>query len=225
MASVSTNSSGIDRVTPGFTIIVGKPASGKTHLLKYLLSLDHPDYNANPLRYGVVFTTTKFNRFWEEIVPSKYIHSKYNADVLRGLMDIQAAGANRQNRAFVIFDDCLDQKAFASQLFADLSTTFRHFNLDVYIVTQYIYRVPPVVRECATRAALFRTTTERSISACFESFGAFFEKSADFRKFMIEHSGDYSFIWYIANSSKEKAADVYIPMKCPENIESLRFDY
>lgn len=215
--------SAIDRVTPGFTILVGKPASGKSYLLSYLLALDHPHYNDNPILYAVVFTTTKFNRQWSEIFPEDYVHAGYNPGALQAMLDIQSE--NSRNRAAVIFDDCLDQKGFASQLFLNLTTTYRHYNLDVYISTQYLYRVPTTVRECATRVALFRTTTERSLKACYESFGAFFKTFDEFRKFLIEHTSDHAFIWYIANSSEEDRDKIYLPMKAPDKLPTIKFEY
>ena len=156
----------VDIVRPAFTILLGKPASGKSHLLKYLLLLDHLDDNDDPIQYAIVFTNTKFNHQWTELFPQEYVHPHYDPAVLQALMDIRAE--NSHNRVAVIFDDCLDQKAFASQLFLNLSTQYRHFNINLFISTQYLYRIPPVVRECASRVAIFRLTTERSLKAAFE---------------------------------------------------------
>ncbi len=214
----------INRTTPGFSILVGKPASGKTYLLNYLLMLDHPDYNKDPFRYGVVFTTTKFNRHYESLLPAEYVHSKYQPEVLQNLLDIQASTEGK-HRAFVIFDDCLDQKGFASQLFTNLSTCYRHYKLDIFILTQYVYKIPPVVRECSTRVAVFRTTTKRSIEALYESFGAFFDNYVAFSKYILDNTGDYQFVWYIANSSAESIDDIYHIKKCPENVPKYRFEY
>lgn len=214
----------LDRVTPGFTIVVGKPASGKTFMLRYLLMLDHPDYSAAPIKYGIVFTTTKFNRSYETIMPAEYVHSAYNPEALQALLDIQAQTEGR-HRAFVIFDDCLDQKAFASQLFLNLATTFRHYSIDIYILTQYIYRVPPTTRECATRVAMFRTTTERSIMACYESFGTYFENFKAFKEYIINNTGGHQFVWYIANSSAETVDQVYHPCVCPSTLPDYRFEF
>jgi hypothetical protein len=212
----------LEKINPGFNLIVGKPMSGKSFLLKYLLMTDHPDYNKAPIKYGIVFTTTKFNRFWESHFPSEYIHQKYDPAALTALLEIQA-DTGAAHRAVVIFDDCLDQKAFASQLFTNLTTTYRHYNIDLYLVTQYLYKVPPTVRECASRVAIFRTTTERSLSACFESFGAFFNNFNEFKRFIVANTGDYQFVWYIANSSAEQVDQIYKVLKCPESVPDFRF--
>lgn len=215
--------SDIDIVRPAFTILLGKPASGKSHLLKYLLLLDHPDYNDDPIKYAIVFTNTKFNRAWTELFPADYVHPQYDPNVLQALMDIQAE--NSQNRVAVVFDDCLDQKAFASQLFLNLATQYRHFNINLYISTQYLYRVPTFVRECASRVAIFRLTTERSLKAAFESFGAFFKTYDEFRRWIIANTGDYRFVYFIANSTAETREEVYITAKAPSDLPDVKFEY
>jgi hypothetical protein len=170
-----------------------------------------------------VFSSTKFNKHYESIFPSEYIHPRYDPEVLQGLMDIQSE--NSQNPCFVIFDDCLDQKAFASQLFLNLTTTYRHYNISIYILSQYLYKVPPTVRECASRVALFRLTTKRSLQACYESFGGFFRNYHEFERFIIDKTPDHSFVWYIANSSDEKIEQVYQVLKVPENVPDIKFEY
>jgi hypothetical protein len=138
-------------------------------------------------------------------------------------MDIQSEYP--ENRAAVIFDDCLDQKAFASQLFLDLTTQYRHYNISLFICTQYGFRIPPVVRECASRVGIFRLTTERSLKAAYESFGAFFKTYDEFRSYVIDETGDYKFVWYIANSSAENRDEVYHTAKAPPELPDVRFEY
>lgn len=212
---------GID--SPNFILVSGKPAAGKSHFIKYLLMTQSAQFSKNALKYGVVFTTTKFNRAYEEFIPSGYIHSAYKPEVLQSLLDIQAA--NPINRAFVIFDDCLPAAAFSSQLFTNLATTFRHYNLTVIISTQYIYKVPPTVREVATRVAMFKMTTKRSIAALFESFGGMWNSYQEFAAQMQKSTGDFKFIYYFANSSSENRDDVYKVMKAPVNVPEFQYEY
>ena len=131
---------------PFFTIVAGIPNMGKSNFIKYIMLQNHEKYSANPFRYGVVFTKTKFEGAYK-FVPNKFVHSSYDPEVLQNFLKIQE-DSEAKHRAFIIFDDCLDVKCFASQLFVDLVTQYRHWNISVLIATQYIYRVPPTVREC-----------------------------------------------------------------------------
>jgi len=102
-------------------LIAGKPGSRKSHLIKYLLMTQHSDYNLTPIRFIVVFTTTKFNRAYDSIMPADYVHSEYKPDILEELLKIQSV-SGVQHQAAVIFDDCLPQAVFSSQLFLNLCT-------------------------------------------------------------------------------------------------------
>src|SRR5690349_17885967 len=105
-----------------FILVSGKPGSGKSWLLKYLLMTQHEDFSNNPIKYIVVFTTTKFNKSYESIIPSDYVHSEYRPEVLQSLLKVQSESVAK-HRAAVIFDDCLPQAASSSQLFLNLCTT------------------------------------------------------------------------------------------------------
>ena len=54
---------------PTFMLLIGKPKSGKSHLLNYFLLLNHKEYSTDPFHYIVCFTHTKFYLAWTEILP------------------------------------------------------------------------------------------------------------------------------------------------------------
>ena len=74
---------------PSSIILCGKPKSGKSHCIKFLL------YNFTAKRdlykrfsYGVVFSKTSFNNAYS-FIPKQWVHSKYVPDALDNLMKIQ----------------------------------------------------------------------------------------------------------------------------------------
>ena len=76
--------------SPFIILVAGKPKSGKSHFVKYLLMTQNSEYNTNPIRYAIVFTKTKFNKTYEEYIPEKYIHPRFDETKLKNLMAIQA---------------------------------------------------------------------------------------------------------------------------------------
>jgi len=203
---------------PFFLIIAGKPESGKSYLIKYLMMLNNPQYSGDPFQYGIVFTKTKFNGGYDYL-PQKFVHSIYREEVLRNLLRIQSE-TQAQYRCFVIFDDCLE--AFNSNLFTDLSTQYRHYNISLIVSTQYIYKVPPTFRECASAAAIFRQTTERSIRALYDSFGQWFKDYGDFCEYLLENTGEHKFIMFDAKSAGDKSS-AYKIMKSPSNLPNFEY--
>lgn len=214
---------------PALILLAGKPRSGKSHLLKYLLSMRHPDFADDgivPYKWLVVFSGTKFNGMFSEIVPEQYIYPKFDAALLgRILARQQAMGCPRMA---IIFDDCLPStgaKGFGSEVFTTLSTQFRHYKCDVIIASQYIYKVPPTVRECATHIAMFRATTGRMIDALYETAGGHFGSAAEFGTFLNESTANHQFIWFYANSDAESRDEIYIRRRAPARIPGFVFTY
>ncbi len=210
-----------------FLVIAARPASGKSHLIKYLLLLNHPDYTHTPFAYGIVFTNTAFNKDYESFIPAEFIHSQYDPVILENLMKIQENQINSTGqapRAFVIFDDMLNLKMIGSQLFLNLSTQYRHFNITVILSSQYIYRVSTVARECATAAVLFKQTTKRSIEALFESYGGGFDSLKEFSAYLNKLE-KYQFVSYDPNNASIEKNELYPISRCPANIPPFKFEY
>jgi energy-coupling factor transporter ATP-binding protein EcfA2 len=213
----------MDLEKSNFLLVAGKPAAGKSHAIRYILHLLHPDYNPDPVRFIIVFTTTKFNGAYA-FLPQEYIHTKYDPEVLSSLIKIQQ-DTGAKYRAAVIFDDLLSTKAFSSDLFTQLATTFRHLRIDIIISTQYLYRVPPVTRECATRVLIFRQVTKRSLDALYESFGQFFKNAKEFSDYLLKNTGNYQFVLFKSNSSDEDVRKIYRIMKCPAEVPMFTYVY
>jgi hypothetical protein len=196
-------------------VVCGKPKSGKSHLIKCVL---HKIRKLYP--YGLVFTKTSFTQGYD-FVPKQFIHTKYNPVALENLLTIQrsnrtAEGASIHN-ALILFDDCLDGAAFKSQLFTDLCTQYRHYGISLIISTQYIYKIPPTLRETAKYAAIFRQSAYKTIEACYESFGQHFTKD-EWRSYLMHNTGDYRFIFITLDSPSENRSEIYCISKAPDTV-------
>lgn len=212
---------------PGFLVISAKPCSGKSHLIKYLMLLNHPDFTHNDFKYGIVFTSTSFNRDYESYIPNEFIHSQYNPDVLQNLMTLQEnqiRSNGSAQRAFIIFDDCLPMKAFGTQLWLNLCTQYRHYGLTVILSSQYIFRVPAVTREIASNAIFFKQTTRRSAEALYETYGGNFNNLKQFSDYLNKLE-QYQFVSYNPNSPETELSKLYPVLRCPANIPEFRYEF
>jgi hypothetical protein len=204
-----------------FSILVcGKPKTGKSHIIKYLLYLfTHKNDIETMFSYGVVFCKTKFNHSYD-FIPKQWLYDRYEPKALKALMNVQST--IRQNgymppHAFVIFDDCLGAKQFKSDLFKDLVQNYRHYNITPIISTQYVARIETVNRECVSNAIIFRQFSKPAIEACYKSFGQRFNGEAEFKKYMYDNTGDYRFI-FVNNECIDSQESPYKIMKGPPNI-------
>ena len=118
--------------SPFFTIVSGMPMSGKSSCIRYIMCENNIKCTNDPFQFGVVFSNTAFENAFDYI-PKKNVYGSYNPQVLQNLMDIQQE-TGAKYKAFVIFDDCLSTKAFSSQLFVNLTTGYRHWNISIIII-------------------------------------------------------------------------------------------
>jgi hypothetical protein len=205
---------------PSLILVCGKPNSGKSYLIKYFMHTYQ-----DKLSYGIVMSKTKFNDGFKYI-PEKFIHPTYDEEKIKNLMKIQSDLKSKgiEKNAFIILDDCLT-KEFNNELFTDLTTQFRHYNITLIISTQYIYKINPTIRECASYCIIFRQSTKRSLEALFDSFGTHFDNLNDFRNYITENTGDYKFIFIDVNSKDDNINKIYRVMKAPNKIPKFKLEF
>jgi hypothetical protein len=202
-------------VLQNFLIINGLQGFGKSHLIKYIL------YNSrNEFSYGIVFTNTSFAVDSFKYVPKKFVHPEYDENVLVKFMDLQANLATQgiKKKAFLVFDDCLDDGQFKSAPFKRLITQLRHYNIYCVISTQYPNAIPPRFRTNAFQVAIFFMSTEIALKALFASYGQLFERYQDFKHYVMSSTGDFKFIFFETRGTSTNPLERYKIMKAPAKI-------
>jgi tRNA uridine 5-carbamoylmethylation protein Kti12 len=205
---------------PSIIIISGKPGSGKSHLIKYWLFMNKKKFD-----FGIVLTKTSFDDGYTYI-PKDFIHPDYDENVIQSLMKIQKKliKDDIHKNVFLIIDDCLT-KEFNTEIFQDLITQSRHYNITIIICTQYIYKVNPTIRECANYAIIFRQSTGRSLEALYESFGQHFEKLDTFSRYITDNTYDHQFIFVDINSQSDNINEIYKVYKVQEVIPKFKVKF
>ena len=209
---------------PGFVILCGTQGQGKSHVICYLMYMNRKKFD-----WGLVFCNTDFSGLSGfDYIDKRFVHPKYNEAALVNLKNIQkkAIEAGKSPSAFVIFDDCLFGDQWKSIEFQSLMTQLRHYRVTVIISTQYPNRIPPMFREQAWQAIMFRPKVARAINAQFESFGSDFDSVNDFKKFIIEHTTiKYQFVFFDATSDGDTIAERYQVLKSPANIPKFTIKF
>ena len=75
-----------------------------------------------------------------------------------------------------------------SKFMSEFLSTYRHYNITCITATQYIYKIPPLFREQADIAIMFEQNTEKSIKACFETYGQHFENYKKWKNYLMKHT-------------------------------------
>lgn len=208
---------------PFSMLIIGSTGSGKSYFLKYLI-LDL--VKKKEINYIVVFTSTKHQGF--EYIPSSFIHANYSDRKLRKILKQQKTEIEKgkQMKCLLVFDDILGSVNFNSKLFQKFITQFRHYNCSVAISTQYIAKIPTIVRENANYSVIFQQHIDRSFKAIYESYfmrlGLEYPK---FKKWLNERTENYSFV-FVDNKEKSKdISKIYKVLRAPSSLPDIRLVY
>lgn len=207
-----------DYVLPSINIFVGRPRSGKSYAIRYLLTYLS---SRNEFNYGLVFTNTSFNKDYDYI-PDKYKYTGFNRNIIARLMKYQSQ--NRHLRCFVVLDDLLGSISPNDPLLTSLISTYRHYNITIFITAQYLKKLSTVFRECCSYWYIFNTVNENSVKALKEDVftDARFDKTSDLKKFIQQHTNGYYFIF--VDTSRTDGNGKYMSVKIP-NYEKVKIEY
>lgn len=165
-------------------LIIGKRGSGKSFLMRYLM------YNMRKVPYGIVISgSEKVNKFYTNFIPSSYIYYEYDSDVVNNILRKQEAeiaknGISPSNRMFIILDDCLqDQgKIFKQREMKELFFNGRHYNISLFLLTQYCVSIPPDFRTNIDWIIMFSEVIRENVEKLYKYYAGMFENMSEFKK-------------------------------------------
>src|SRR5579884_407207 len=203
---------------PSVHLMVAAPGSGKSHLIKYLIyTLAH----SRQVDYFVVFCGTTFNEGYD-FLPKNYVYSSYDEETLAYYLQQQI---NNRKTIGIVFDDCVgfEQSLRNSPVLNKLITEHRHYRALVFIATQYLYKLPPVIRESCAYYWIFTQRTKRSIEALYETVGANSHDSLnDFKHFLEHYTPKYTCLFVDRYQDKDR---MYESFRAPAHIPRFFINY
>lgn len=209
--------------TPSISLFSAAPKSGKTHTIEFLIKTL---WVQGRFKYGFVFSMTALMNGDYHYLPQRYVYGDCDDKKLTAIMQHQRGkGGPRAPPAFLILDDCIGAAHFNSKVFTQLFTTYRHYNLTLFITTQYIYKVPPVFRDCSTFAFIFKQGTLKSIKALWESFGSmFFRSDKEWAKFVNRYTTNYG-ILVAKTQSEVNLRERFMQVKAPAHLPDIELNF
>ena len=125
-----------------------KRNSGKSQLLRYLVTCSKNRFS----KIFVICPTESVNHFYSDLVPASNIFPQYKEEWVESLIskmtEINSGkNDNEAKHILLILDDCCSDSNFhQSKTLKKLATRGRHIKIAVMITCQYIYQIPPVIR-------------------------------------------------------------------------------
>lgn len=190
-------------------VFIGKRNTGKSFLTKDLL------YHHQDIPVGVVISATEAaNGFYGEIVPSIFIHKKYNESIITKFLKRQAntldvfkksEGTTNQvdPRAFLILDDCLYDNSWTKS--EDIRCIFmngRHYNIFFIMTMQYAMGIPPNLRSNIDYTFILRENIQQNRKRLYDCYAGMFTNLEVFCQVMDQCTENYECI-VIYNAAKK----------------------
>lgn len=155
------------------TIIVAKPGSGKSHLIRYIIT---KWVFENAIDYAIVFTNTPFNYPY---IQKGFVYGAMDESSreyrLKKIVTTQMKYKEKTGilpRALIVFDDCMDYN-FNRAYWSRLISEHRQYGLTMIFSIQYLNKgVPPIFRTIATYAIVFKTNDYPSVKSLHDAFMA-----------------------------------------------------
>lgn len=200
-------------------LIAGKRGSGKSHLLRYIISQEKHKYKA----IFLFCPTEKVNSFYDGIINSKNIFDEYDEEWIEKFMKQMAdlnSGKSEANASHVllVLDDCGSDTNFAkSKTFKQIATRGRHLKISVIMTAQYLYQFPPVARSNCDYIAVGQMNRQAlEILAQEFQHGNIIKK--DFIKMYYNSTNDYNFLLINNNTAKNNndVNEIYGIISCPK---------
>lgn len=170
----------------GMNVICGMTAGGKSTLIKFLIFKLLKDKKVDNC---LVFTMTTTDY---DYLPGGNVHTMITEEILARILNYQKLHSNL--KLLLVFDDFIGAINFGWPICNVLNSQYRHYGLTLIYSTQYIYKIPPIVRENSDIVILFSQGTEKSIRACYECFGQDFERLSDFQDFLKNKTEGFNFL-------------------------------
>lgn len=210
-----------DMTTPSITLISGKSRQGKSHLMEYIIKCLCVN---KKFSFGLVFAGTKFTGSYKFFPDKCCLDDLQDDDInawMRMLADSKIRGDARPS--FIIIDDMIGKVNWYSQSLLSLFTTFRHYEISIFVLTQKINKVCTILRENCDYAFIFMPNSQNSYKALYEDFGSAFFKSCDtFKKFIVANTSvPHQCIVYIASATNKE--DKYKIFTAPKDLQNVSF--
>ena len=197
-----------------------KRNSGKSQLLRYMVNCSKSLFH----KIFVICPTETVNHFYKDLVPKTNIFSQYKEQWVDSLIDrmteINSGKSDDEAKhILLILDDCCSDSNFhQSKTLKKLATRGRHIKIAVMITCQYIYQIPPVIRNNCDFIYVGQMN-QQGLKLLTDEFLMGNIDKKEFVDLYHSNTNDYNFLVINNNSTTDNndISKIYGRIKCPQN--------
>jgi hypothetical protein len=137
------------------------------HLLKTMCK-------SKSFNWVLVISPTSFcEGVWSAVVGVDHVREVFDETEIESIIDQQAAIRSRggSNPGLLVLDDCIASVPWSSPLWTRLACAGRHYELTIWISSQYYYKLPPVLRSNADTQYIMGSHLDRVVKSIYDENG------------------------------------------------------
>ena len=188
-----SDTDGIDFDKINCILYVGACGKGKSNAIKHTI-LSNALGKKKRLKFGIVFTRTKFNNEYSAYLPDDYIFEGFQEDVLQNYLDNLKKYKEKYGKVphnFVIFDDLIGLLNLRNGALINFLGTHRHTSTHVLLATQHCNTgSSTLLRELCTHCLAWNSKQYNTIDSLYMNFGQLFDSRETFK------------VWLKANTNR-----------------------
>ncbi len=207
---------------PAILLAVGHCGSGKSVAVRYTIE------SLNTFEFVVVVSNTAaFNNDYDFLKTLNINHRIYNAmncdRIIETVMNIQERSI-KENQApkkcLLVFDDILGSLS-NSKTFTKLITTYRHFNISIFLTAQFVKSSFTTIRELSSYILVFTQNSQDALKGVYESY---FSDIGTFSKFKEYFAGLKEYQFFFVDRPGKKRFKMRINLERKQEPEENPLD-
>lgn len=156
-------------ITGGVVAIIAPTNSGKTVLLKDIMSKTHKNYDKIHL-----FSRTAKLQHCYDFLPRKWITDDFNEGEIESIWDQQIKDNEQgkvQKKILIILDDIICSPSYKkSKILEECSISARHLNITVILLSQNYSSIKPIIRQNLRLVFTFQMQSKKEREKFTEAF-------------------------------------------------------